>query len=187
MKFWSVLLSLIIPLLDAAEEGAKLPSSRYWGLAGKEVVVPHPSAKATVLVFLSTTCPICNKYAPELQRIAADYGTRGVHLLLVQVESDLEEEAARKHAAEFKLGSPVILDPRHRLARSAGAKFTPEAVVLSPQGVTLYRGRIDDRFPSVGKDALTPKSRDLREALDEILAGKPVTQPTTPAVGCHIE
>jgi hypothetical protein len=63
---------------------------------------------------------------------------------------------------------------------------TPQAVVLSSQGKTLYSGRIDNRFLGYGKDKIKASVSDLRLSLDAILAGKPVPHPTTTAIGCFI-
>ncbi|MEO5917808.1 MAG: redoxin family protein [Luteolibacter sp.] len=156
-------------------------------LAGKATLIPDPKSKATVLIFLSTTCPICNKYAPEITRLAKTYTAHGISFLLVQIEKDLSPEGARKHANDFNLPSPVILDPGHRLANITGCTSTPQVAVVSSDRIVVYRGCIDDRFFQLGKDSINPKHSFLRQALDEILAGKPVSEPTTPAIGCVIE
>lgn len=171
----------------SAAERIRVEKRTVRDLTAVELAVPDPAAKATVLVFLSTTCPICNAYAPELRRIATDYGRQGVALVLVQIEPDLTKADASKHAAEFTLPAPIILDTRHVLAKAAGATTTPEAVIVSDAGVILYKGRIDDRFAALGKDSIRARTPDLRRALDEILAGKPVTIPTTNPIGCAIE
>jgi hypothetical protein len=78
------------------------------------------------------------------------------------------------------------MDSHQVLARQAGALGTPEAVILSPDGKVLYRGRIDDRFASFGKTRLHVDQHDLRDALDEVLAGEPVAHPYAPSLGCAI-
>ena len=171
----------------SAAEPTPLGKHNLRDLTGHQVPVPDVESKATVLIFLSTTCPICNAYAPELGRIATEYKPRGVALVLVQTESELTEHEARKHAAEFALPAPVILDPRHDLVKAAGATTTPQVVIVSGKGAILYKGRIDDRFPALGKDSIRARSANLRLALDEIIAGKSVTTPTTTAIGCTIE
>ena len=64
--------------------------------------------------------------------------------------------------------------------------MSPEVAVFSPANVLLYRGRIDDRLITLGKQRVSPKRRDLREALDAIVAGKPVLVPVTKAFGCYL-
>jgi Redoxin len=145
-----------------------------------------PQVRAVVLVFVVPDCPISNAYLPELNRLHADYGPRGVRLFLVQVDPQLSVEGAREHAKEYRLRPPVVLDGRHAWVRKLGATVTPEAAVLSPAGQVLYLGRIDDRYPALGKWRAKVTSHDLRDALDAVLAGRPVPRPRTEAVGCDI-
>ncbi len=142
--------------------------------------------KATVLVFVATDCPNSNTYAPVLARLYREYSPRGV--LFLNVYSDPAETAANvaKHDADFQIPYPGLLDPRQTLARQTGAKSTPEAIILSPEGRELYRGQVDDRFVDLGKTRFQPTEDSLREALDEVLQGKPVTHPVTKVLGCAI-
>lgn len=157
------------------------------GGAGIPLAIPVPDAKATVLIFTSTTCPVANAFAPEIQRIENEFKPQGIPLVLVQTETDITPEAARTHAAEYGLTCPVLTDPGRTLAKAAGATMTPEAAILSAAGELLYRGRIDDRFPAVGQRRSEPRHTDLRDALVAILAGQPVPVARTEAVGCFIE
>jgi hypothetical protein len=84
------------------------------------------------------------------------------------------------------LVTPAYPEPFLSLARRHGVRISPYVVVLSPAGQTLYRGRIDDRVVSLGKSRPAATREDLRIAIEEILAGKPVSVPETPAVGCAI-
>jgi hypothetical protein len=131
-------------------------------------------------------CPIANAYVPQINRLAAEFGPRGVRWFVVQVDPQLKEEAARKHAEEYSLKPPVILDGGQKLVREAGATRTPEVAVYSPKRELLYRGRIDDRYVDFGKRRPEPMTHDLREALEAILAGRPVARPRTEPIGCDI-
>jgi hypothetical protein len=145
-----------------------------------------PGARAVVLVFVMRDCPISNAFAPEIERIRGEYAPRGVEFDLVYADPSETGEAARKHAAEFGHRSRVLLDPTHVLARFTGATKTPEAAVLSPAGEVLYLGRIDDRFVDYGRQRPAPRTRDLRAALDAILAGRSPEVARTEAVGCFL-
>ncbi|MBI3874893.1 MAG: redoxin domain-containing protein [Verrucomicrobia bacterium] len=142
---------------------------------------------ATVLLFLAHDCPISNAYAPEINRIVTDYSARKVACYLVYVEADLTGETVKKHAEEFGFKATALLDPKHKLVKLAQATVTPEAAVFSPEAKLLYRGRIDDLFADIGKRRQAPTTHELRDALDAVLAGKPVKEPTTKAIGCFIE
>lgn len=142
--------------------------------------------KAVVLLFISTDCPISNAYAPEVNRIAAEYGPRGVVLRLVYADIDVTAEVARQHLADYRYSMQAVFDPEQKLASRLGATITPEAFLVGADGKTAYRGRIDDLFPALGKRRQQPTERDLRNALDSFLAGKPVAKSVTQAVGCYL-
>ena len=140
----------------------------------------------TVLVFTTVDCPIANAYVPELNRVAAEYGTRGVRVMLVQVDPDLTTADAAEHAADYRIAAPVLLDPTHRLVTAAGATRTPEAAVYDAGGRLRYRGRIDDRFAGLGDRRAAVTESTLRDALDAVLGGGEVRAERTEVVGCRI-
>jgi peroxiredoxin len=139
---------------------------------------------ATLFFFLMHECPVANAYAPEINRIVAEHPS--VRSYIVYVESDLTAEAARRHVKEYGFTCPALLDPRHELVRAAGATVSPEAALFSPAGELIYRGRIDDRVTDFGKRRVQPTRRDLRQALEAFLAGRPVPDRRTKAIGCYI-
>ena len=141
---------------------------------------------ATVLFFIGHDCPISNTYAPEINRICAQYETNRFVCYLVYPDSDLSAADAKKHYQEFRYHSPALLDPSHKLVKKTGVTVTPEVAVLAPDGKVLYRGRIDDMFADFGKKRAEPTQRDLRLALDAISKDKPVPNKTTKAIGCYI-
>ena len=136
-----------------------------------------------VFLFITTDCPIANSFAPEIQRIAAEYEARGVAFSLVY--TDGTPESIRKHAAEYGYESPVRVDTGRVLTRRYGVTVTPEAVVVAG-GARIYRGRIDDRYLAPGQYRLKPTTRELRDALDAVLAGRPVAVAETRAAGCPL-
>jgi hypothetical protein len=172
---------------DGASALKSLSSIRVRNLSGEEVrPFVSEGAKANVFFFIMHECPVANGYAPEISRIATEYAGRGIRSHIVYFEDDLEPAAARTHAREYGYKSGVVLDPEHLLVKAAGATVSPEAAVFSPSGELLYRGRIDDRVADFGKRRVEPTRRDLRLALDAILAGRPVPTRLTRAVGCYI-
>jgi peroxiredoxin len=164
---------------------SRLPDVVFNDLDG----VPHhpivPGERlASVLVFYWHDCPICNSYAPELNRICSRYTSFAFYI--VQVDPDLTPAAARQHAKEYDLKAPVLLDTQHRLVKLARATVTPQVVVMGKNGDVLYSGRIDDLYTALGKKRSTATQHDLNEALDTITAGKRVKKRTTTAIGCLI-
>ena len=142
--------------------------------------------KASVLIFITTDCPIANSYAPEIQRLTAEYEPDGIKIYLVHADPDITADKAKQHAQEYRHTNTVLLDQDQALARTTGATVTPEAAVLSPGGFTLYRGRIDDSFATYGRRREVVTKTELRDALDAILQGRPVPVARTEAIGCHI-
>jgi hypothetical protein len=137
--------------------------------------------KASVFFFVSTECPIANLYTPRMVEIAKTYASKGVGFFLVDANREDTPAALRKYAAERGVVFPLVKDETLALADGLIADHTPEAVVLDGQGVVRYRGRIDDN-----RDRARIIRHDLQEALEAMLAGKPVLRPRTLAVGCTI-
>ncbi|HTT61190.1 MAG TPA: redoxin domain-containing protein, partial [Bryobacteraceae bacterium] len=143
-------------------------------------------ARAVVLYFVTTDCPLSNGYAPEMNRIEQAYAPRGVLFYAVQGDTTIPDAEVRQHARDYGYRFPALLDPQMILAHRTGATVTPEAVVLSPEGAVLYLGRIDNRVEDFGKVRIQATEFDLRDALDAVLAGRPVPHPRTRALGCAI-
>lgn len=142
--------------------------------------------RAVVLLFVTTDCPLSNAYVPELNRIHDAYAARGVAFYAVQGDGTVSLEEARRHVKDFGYTFPYLMDPKETLAAAAGATATPEAAVFSPSGDLLYLGRVDNRQEDFGKQRVQITEFDLRDALDAILAGKPVPHARTKALGCAI-
>jgi peroxiredoxin len=142
--------------------------------------------KAIVVFFTTTDCPLSNNDVPEMNRTRRDYEARGVAFYAVQADTTIAEAEAVRHAKEYQFEFPVLFDPKQVLVNLAGATTIPEAAVLSGEGKLLYLGRIDNRVEDFDKRRPQPSEFDLREALDAVLAGKPVAHPRTKAFGCAI-
>jgi hypothetical protein len=179
--------TVALMLLGAARlPGAEQPEAVRLTDSSGQVVEPLAvrGQKATVLFFLTTECPIGNRYAPEISRIVGDYQLQGFVFHAVYAHETSAE--ITEYQREHKLSLGALLDPELKLATLTGATVTPEVCILSPDGEILYRGRIDDRAVKFGTVRLEPRVRDLRLALDAVLAGKPVAEKFTRAIGCYI-
>jgi hypothetical protein len=142
--------------------------------------------KATVLLFVTTDCPISNGYAPEVQRLAAAFAPKNVAFYLVYPDPDLKPAAAAKHHKDYGYPFPALLDPKFELARFAKVQTTPEAAVFLTDGSEVYRGRINDLYVDYGKSRHAPTTNDLRDVLDAVVQGNPPAPRTTEAIGCPI-
>jgi hypothetical protein len=168
---WVSLLAVTIQLIGGGQRDA---------LAAPEGV------KAIVYIFTTSDCPISNRYAPEVQRLQKRFAEQGVAFRLVYLNRAETDDAIRAHMAEFGYAAiEAVRDARFELVKFTGATITPEAAVIA-RGRLVYRGRIDDRYAEIGVERPSAATHDLADALDAVLAGKPVRRATAPAVGCYI-
>jgi peroxiredoxin len=171
---------------SATSTPSKIADFRLKDTAGKAWALHDlKDRKAIVVVFLGTQCPVNNAYLPRLAELHKEYEPRGVQFLAINANDHDGPTAIADHARRFAITFPVLRDEHHLAADRFGAKRTPEAFVLDSEFVVRYRGRIDDQY-GVGFQRPQPTRRDLAVALDEVLAGKAVTQARTVAAGCII-
>jgi hypothetical protein len=140
------------------------------------------------LFFVTNDCPVSNYYAHEIRRVCEDYATRGVGCALVYTDPAMTDDQAREHAREYGHGSyPKIVDRAHALVKATGAAINPTAVLIKPDESIAYRGRIDNFYAAIGKTRRVVTEHDLRDALDAVIAGRPVAIPEASPVGCYIQ
>jgi peroxiredoxin len=137
-----------------------------------------------VLIAMGTSCPIGNLYLPDL--IAAQKQFDGkLQIIGINSNSGDTPEKIAAHAREFELNFPVLCDSRQAVADLLGTERTAEVFLLDRQRVIRYHGRIDDRYDYTTKRQEAERS-DLKEAVQELLAGKEVSIPETKTTGCLI-
>jgi len=142
---------------------------------------------ATVVVFTCNHCPYALAWHDRLQTVARDYEDRGVRFLQVN-PNDAERHPrdspeamkARTDAGEF--AGPYLHDPTQEVARAWGATVTPDVYVLDADARIAYHGAPDGDHRDESLAAAW-----LREALDDVLAGRPVARAETPPRGCSIK
>jgi peroxiredoxin len=146
-------------------------------------------AKLVVVAFLGVECPLAKLYGPRLQELHEEFAKRGVAFLGIDAnrQDSITEVAAyaRIHGIQF----PVLKDAGNEVADVFGALRTPEVFVLDAQRKVRYWGRIDDQYGQGANSGYAkPKvqTRNLAQALDELLAGGEVSAPITEAKGCII-
>jgi mono/diheme cytochrome c family protein len=141
--------------------------------------------KAFVIVCTNTTCPLVQRYMPKLNRLDGKYRGRGVQFLSLNVGpgDSIREMAA--HAVSYDLAFPTVKDVNGETVTALGVTRTPEVVVIGPDFVLRYRGRIDDEYRLSGANPAAIHN-DLENALEAVLAGKPVAVAETTVDGCLI-
>jgi thiol-disulfide isomerase/thioredoxin len=141
--------------------------------------------KAFVLVFTSTSCPLARRYLPVQQALAQEYRAKDVQFVAINAAEEDSIVAMATQAVQHEVEFPFVKDPGGVCARALGVRRTPEVVVLDGEHRLRYRGRIDDQC-RLGGVRVAPTRRDLKEALDAVLAGREVIVAETEVDGCPI-
>lgn len=184
MILWLLFLLLLPQTVDSAET---VWLNTFEDIHGKQhTVLNPPRDEVSVVVFITTDCPIANSYQPTLSRMAEQFSGQGVSFYLVHPSSRVTARAAKKHAEDFQLDSPIILDHSQVIAKHLSAKVTPEAFVIDDTGKTRYRGRIDNLYAGFGKKRRQPTQHDLRDAITATLSDQSTVMRKTDAIGCRI-
>ncbi len=142
---------------------------------------------ALVIVFSCNHCPYVQAYEDRMVQLQKDYGLKGVTLIAINSndETGYPEDSYPnmvKRAKDKGFNFPYLRDETQEIARKYGGICTPHVFAFDQQRHLQYKGRIDDN-----RDPSLVKSKDLRNALDAMLAGKkPATQETRP-FGCSIK
>jgi peroxiredoxin len=170
----------VLQAADAKKKVSDFTLEDYNGT--KHSLADFKSSKAIVLMFIATQCPVSNAYNGRMVELQKDYSEKGVAFIGINSNKQESAEEVKNHATEHGFVFPVLKDWKNVIADKLGAAHTPEIYVLNSDFEILYHGRIDD---SQRENKVT--SKDLRNALDRILAGKAVEVTETKAFGCSIK
>ena len=178
-------LSTMLPL------GTALPTFSLTDVVSGRKVTDRDAAgpKGTLVMFLCNHCPFVKHVLPELDRLVAEYGAKGIGVVAINSNDVVAyaqdgpgpmKELALARGWPF----PFLLDDQQTVAKSHRAACTPDFFAFDAQGRLAYRGRLDESRPG----STTPLTgRDLRAALDAILAGSAPAADQKPSVGCGIK
>jgi len=148
----------------------------------KHSLSDYTESKAIVIMFIATKCPVSNDYNSRMEMVFNDYKDKEVSFLGINSNKTEDVSEIRNHAKDNGLTFTILKDEKNVIADKFEASYTPEIYVLSNDFELLYHGRIDN-----SRRELEVNSTDLRNALDEILSGKSVSNPETKAFGCTIK
>ena len=162
--------------------GSPVPDFSLTDAAGRKHTLVDYRGQNVILAFISTLCPISRAYLERIRALNLDYGQRPDTVLLgVNSSANESVDEIRADAETNRLSFPILRDAEGLIADTFGAERTPAVFVIDQQGRLRYRGRIDSAHRP------RPDMRhDLREALDQLLAGRAITTPETVAAGCPI-
>jgi peroxiredoxin len=170
--------------------GAPAPDFSLRNIDGETVSLSDFSdAPALLVVFMCNHCPFVKHVADGLARLSREYQRRGVAVVGVN-SNDVEtypDDAPEKMAEEARQRGytfPYLFDATQEVAKSYRAACTPDFFVFDKDRTLAYRGQMDDSRPQSGIEVT---GRDLRAALDAVLAGQPVPEKQRPSLGCNIK
>ena len=144
---------------------------------------------ATVVMFICNHCPFVKHVNKELVRLANDHISKGVSFIAIN-SNDVENypddspEKMKETAEDLGYPFPYLYDETQDVAKAYSAACTPDLSIFDKDLKCVYRGQLDDSRP--GND-IPPSGKDIREALDNILAGRPVSSDQRPSIGCNIK
>lgn len=183
-KMW---LRILIGLWILTAQTGAWAQELAFELPGLEKVVRvEPELESlTAVCFLGTECPMARAYASALNQLQATFGQRGVRIVGVFSNRQDSVDDVRRYARELDAKFEIALDAGNRVADRYGATRTPEVFLVDRQLKLRYHGRIDDRYaPGVARQEATRE--DLRVAIEELLASRPVARHESVALGCLI-
>jgi peroxiredoxin len=173
----------------AGEAGMECPAFRLPAVDGKTYARDDFAASPVLVVmFICNHCPYVKAVEDRLIDLARRYGPRGVQLVGICANdaAGYPDDAFDKLAERWRTksyGFPYLHDETQEVARRFGAVCTPDLFVFDRDRRLAYRGRIDDSW----KDPSKVTRRELADALDALLAGRPPAKEQKPSIGCSIK
>jgi len=181
----TLILALACSLASAAvDPGDKAPKFKLFGVDYKyHQLSDYADSKATVVVFTCNSCPVAKAYEDDLIALAKEYQPKGIQFLAINPnpadKMPADSFPKMKERAEQKgFPYPYLYDETQEVAHAYGAKVTPHIFVVGPEGTVVYEGSVDNRHESPNY---------LANALDNILAGKKVENPSLAPFGCSVK
>lgn len=155
-------------------------------LTGKPWRLSAQGARAIVLYFNSTECPVTNRYIPSLNKLHQELVNEKVIVVAINSNQHDTVEEIREHAGEYELEIPALRDASGQVARDLAVTRTAEAFVLDQHLKVRYRGVIDDRFE---RGITRPKSTKafLSDAVQAVLKGRQVKTSMTDVEACPLD
>jgi peroxiredoxin len=194
LTIFTTLIAGAVFAFDPPPVGSTAPDFSLTDAKGKTRSLSEYKGKYVVLEWFNPECPFVKKHygSGNMQRLQQEYTGKGVVWLTIDsnapgTEGNLTAEEAEKIMTSWKTHqSAFLLDPEGKAGRAYGAKNTPNMVVIDPQGKIAYEGAIDSK--ATPNPADIPNSTNyVKAALDESLAGKPVTTSQTRPYGCSVK
>ena len=170
--------------------GTQAPSFSLYDPEGNLFTLDHSSkSNAFLVMFICNHCPFVHHIRKELARLANDYINRDVSIIAIN-SNDYEThpgdspEKMKDEIMEWGYNFPYLVDEDQSVAIAYQASCTPDFFLFDSQQQLVYRGQLDGGRPS---NDIPVNGRDIRTALDTLLAGDDVSEEQVPSVGCNIK
>jgi peroxiredoxin len=196
LRFLAVLVSsaLFAICAQAVQVGTPAPDFTATDTHGQVHSLSEYKGKFVVLEWHNRECPFTRKHyeSGNMQKLQREWTSRGVIWFTVissapgqqgYVTADEENAYVERMKAD---PTAVLLDPTGKLGHLYGAKTTPHMFVINPEGILIYDGAIDNK-PTTDLDDIPGARNYVSEALEEAMAGKSVSVPTTRPYGCSVK
>jgi hypothetical protein len=186
-----------VAVLSAAEAppvGSAAPNFSLPDAGGKTRSLSEYKGKYVVLEWFNPECPFVKKHygSGNMQKLQEEYTGKGVIWLTIDsnapgTEGNITPEQAQKIMSGWKTHqTALLLDPDGQAGRAYGAKNTPNMVIISPEGKIVYEGAIDSK-PTPDPNDIPNSTNYVKAALDESLAGRPISNAQTRPYGCSVK
>jgi peroxiredoxin len=164
--------------------GQAAPSFSAKDQNGKDVSLSDFKGKIIVLEWMNPDCPFVQRHYDEKTFVKLDqqYASKGVAHIAINSTDEATAAVDKKFADEHGVKYPILADVHGKIAKAYGAKSTPHLFVIGKDGQLAYKGAIDNDPDGEKKDRINY----VAKALDELLAGKPVSTPETKSYGCGV-
>lgn len=157
--------------------------------SGINISLHSLSGRATVIMFICNHCPFVKHVNKELVQLANDYIPKGISFIAISSNDvanypEDSPEKMKQATKDLKYPFPYLYDESQNVARAYDAACTPDFFIYDKDLKLVYRGQLDDSRPSNG---IPVTGKDIRNALDNLLAGKLISAEQKPSIGCNIK
>jgi peroxiredoxin len=194
LTVFTIVLATALYASDSPPVGSAAPNFSASDSHGKTVSLADYKGKYVVLEWFNPECPFVKKHygSGNMQKLQENFTSKGVTWLTIDSsaagkEGSLKPDEANKKIADWKVHSTaLLLDSDGKVGKAYGAKNTPHMFVINPEGKVIYEGAIDSKA-SPNPDDIPTSTNYVKVALDESMAGKQVSTPSSRPYGCSVK
>jgi hypothetical protein len=177
------LLIFLFPVFLFAEDFSKLNLPDAFGV--RHSLNFGKQAKAIVLIAHGVACPVVRQTYPRIESLVKTYKKKDIQFFYVNGNLQDDNDTLKEEIKEYKISIPILIDREQKLLLASKLKVTSEAVIIGKSGEIIYKGAITDQINyEISKEKASKEF--LKDALDDLLAHRPVKVRETSPAGCYI-